>query len=536
MTDEARFVFAEAVSPARPEAGQRLRARMICSGGGTPAPDPISAVGMPTHNQPSVLARGLRSYIENVLVHDRRVCFVVLDDSIDCAVRVANLAHLRRLRASYAVDIAYAGPQEKADFVLHLARKGLPRAATEFALAGWIGTGRTTGANRNALLLHTVGEPFLSADDDTICTPALPPEHRAGLRLTSDDPTELWFPDDASSFFHPPAPGPCVLALHETMLGRNVDDCIRKQGPTEIALDSMSSTFRSRLERGCRSILATWMGLAGDLGTPHLPSFLIRETGRTRERLLCSERSYRRVMTDRRAVRGAARAAITGAGSWMTTVTAYDHRDLLPPFLPLGRGQDTLFGALLDMIAPTGYVAYLPYTVAHRPELPRLGALQARHLRVHLFHAVLFCIGSLAGMAMPPDRAAALQTIGRHLCDLGSKMPAAELEDFIRQRARERTLEDLADCAELLRHFGFRPAYWARDLEAYMSLRREAMAGEDFAVPWDLASPGWSRAEILAHTQEIIRQYGELLLAWPDMIEATKQLKAQGVRLAREVR
>jgi hypothetical protein len=220
----------------------------------------------------------------------------------------------------------------------------------------------------------------------------------------------------------------------------------------------------------------------------------------------------------------------------MTTVTAYDHRDLLPPFLPLGRGQDTLFGALLDMIAPTHYVAYLPYTVAHRPELPRLGALQARHLRVHLFHAVLFCVGSLARMAMPPDRAAALQTIGRHLRDVGSKMPVAELADFIRQRARERTLEDLADCAELLRHFGFRPAYWARDLEAYMSLRREAMTVEDFAVPSDLACPDWSRTEVLAHTQEIIRQYGELLLAWPDMTEAAKQLKAQGVRLAREVR
>jgi hypothetical protein len=536
MADAARFIFTEAESPARPEAGQRLRARLICSRGGTPAPDPIRVLGMPTHDQPEVLARGLRSYIENVLAHDRRVRFVVLDDSTDRAARDANLAHLRRLRARYGVAIAYAGPEEKAAFARHLARAGLAPATAGFALAGRIGADRTTGANRNALLLHSVGALFLSADDDTVCTPAPAPECRPGLRLTSDDPTELWFPDEPSSLFHPPAPGPCVLALHEAMLGRSVADCVRNEGPTEIALDSMSAAFRSRLERGCGPILATWMGLVGDLGTPHLPSLLIRETGRTRERLLRSERSYRRVMTERRAVRAASRAAVTGAGSWMTTVTAYDHRGLLPPFLPLGRGQDTLFGALLDMIAPTGYVAYLPATVAHRPERPRLDALQARHLRVHLFHAVLFCTESLAGTAMPPDRAAALQTIGRHLRDVGAKMPAAELEDFIRRRAQARTLQDLADCEGLLRHFGRRPAYWARDLEAYMGLRREAMAADDFAVPRDLACPGWSRTEILAHTQEIIRRYGELLRAWPDVIAATKRLRAQGVRLARDVR
>jgi hypothetical protein len=534
MAHEARFIFTEAASPARPEARQRLRALLTCSSGGTAAPSPIRVVGMPTHNQPGVLVRGLRSYIENVLAHDRRVEFVVLDDSTDRGAREANLANLRRLRARYGVDIAYAGPGEKAAFALRLARKGLARATLEFALAGRTGTGRTTGANRNALLLHTVGEPFLSADDDTVCTPAPAPECRAGLRVTSDEPTELWFPEDPAPL-QPPAPGPCVLALHEAMLGRSVEDCVRHQGPTEIALDSMTSTFRCRLERGCRSILATWMGLAGDLGTPHLPSFLIRQTGRTRERLLRSERLYRAVMTHRQAVRSASRATITDAGSWMTTVTAYDHRDLLPPFLPLGRGQDTLFGALLDAIAPSSYVAYLPYTVVHRPELPRLRELQARHLRVHLFHAVLFCVGSLAGTVMPRDRAAALRAVGRHLHDFGSKMTALEFEHFIRHRAHERSMEDLANCAELLRHFGCRPTYWARDLRAYMSLRQEAMASEDFAVPWDLACPGWSRTEILAPTQEIIRCYGELLVAWPEMIEVTKQLQADGIRLAREV-
>ena len=67
----------------------------------------------------------------------------------------------------------------------------------EFALFDPEGCGMTAGANRNALLLHSVGDMVLSVDDDTVCSVAESPRLRDGLALSSGaNPTDFrFFPD-----------------------------------------------------------------------------------------------------------------------------------------------------------------------------------------------------------------------------------------------------------------------------------------------------------------------------------------------------
>src|SRR5262245_28388384 len=236
----------------------------------------INLVGMLTRDQPDILSRGLGSYIENALVHDRRPEFVVVDDSDERAARQANLRRLRSLRDRYKVEIAYAGPREKSIFARHLHRAGLPRDVVEFALVSQRDARCTVGANRNTLSLHAVDQCLLSGDDDTICAPAPAPEFRTGLCITSRDPTQAWFPDrieHASSL-----QAASVLAIHEGLLGSSVGACVSRHDRSEIAIDHATPRLLMEPESGTGFVQATRMGLAGDLGTPHPPSALIQLT------------------------------------------------------------------------------------------------------------------------------------------------------------------------------------------------------------------------------------------------------------------
>jgi hypothetical protein len=489
----------------------------------------IDIIGIPTHNHPHVLARGLRSYIENNSAFSRSAEYVVLDDSTEPGVRESNLHLLRELRQKYQVDIAYAGTYEKATFSTHLKRMGIAPEIADFALLGIKESDCTTGANRNSLLLHAVDSLFLSADDDTICHVVPAPEIISGLRITSNEPTEMWFPDHME-------PGLIensysILGLHEEWLGKNIRECVCDYVSSEIQIDSGSEVLLARVEQGSGSIQATWMGLAGDLGTPHLPSWLIRQTGDTRERLMQTESTYRRVMAERTAIRCAPCPTISDAHAWMTTITAYDNREILPPFLPVGRGQDTLFGSMLAKCAPDSFVAYLPYSVTHQPHGPRLDKLQIRHLRVHLFHVVLFCLEALTDSPEVLDRSVSIRTLGYRLRDLVSNMTLSEFGLFVRIHAQQRSIEQISYCEHLLQWFNYLPQYWADDLQGYIQLRRSVLESKDFGVPLELESARTSARAVQAAAKRIVLLYSRLLLAWPDIMNATREMNAQGVRL-----
>ena len=95
---------------------------------------------------------------------------------------------LRSLKQRYGVRIAYAGLEEKTAFAKKLSEVGdIPlEEIVSWACLGDDQYGqRTYGANRNTLLLHTVGECILTSDDDVICQVAVSPGFKQGLALSS---------------------------------------------------------------------------------------------------------------------------------------------------------------------------------------------------------------------------------------------------------------------------------------------------------------------------------------------------------------
>src|SRR6185437_1332509 len=80
---------------------------------GQALPPPISTVGFVTCDRPELLERALASYARNAREFERRVRFVVLDDSRDPSVRKEYRRRLKALGERDRISIAYAGREEK---------------------------------------------------------------------------------------------------------------------------------------------------------------------------------------------------------------------------------------------------------------------------------------------------------------------------------------------------------------------------------------------------------------------------------------
>ena len=158
----------------------------------------ITTLGVPTRNRPEALYRSVLSYAKCATRYDRKIRFLIADQSNDSEIRAANLANLQKIKAEFNADIRYAGVAEQEDFALKLAQASdVPFSSVAFAMLNPDHFPLAIGANRNALLLATVGEVAIEVDDDTRCEVAKLPIASNKLVLTSKgDPTTFFFLDE----------------------------------------------------------------------------------------------------------------------------------------------------------------------------------------------------------------------------------------------------------------------------------------------------------------------------------------------------
>lgn len=78
-----------------------------------------------------------------------------------------------------------------------------------------------------------------------------------------------------------------------------------------------------------------------------------------------NESAYRRMLASRQIHRSCDRLTITPAGYCQSTALAFDNRRPLPPFLPVFRGEDLIFGHMLKLFQPNLAIAYQSTCVLH---------------------------------------------------------------------------------------------------------------------------------------------------------------------------
>jgi FkbH-like protein len=498
----------------------------------------IATVAMVTCERPSALARGLGSYLENCARHDRSAEFVVMDDSGSPDARAAYRDLLASVARTQEAKIFYAGVDQKAAYVEALAARGLPPSVVRFALAP--GRASTAGANRNALLLHTAGEPVFTADDDTICQIAAAPSPKDGLAAAAGvDPAEHWFfPDRASALGAVSFVDRDVLAGHEALLGRDVQSLLAAHPDPS----GEHAQERARLAASGGRVVATFNGLVGDsgwgapFGSWLSPMGYLAMRGPSLQRLCASPAGYGATVTSREVVRVVDRLHVGDPSFSMMGFAGLDNRWLLPPFCPIGRGEDNVFGAVLAASTPGARVGHLPWVLVHAPIEPRrfwTGEMARTAGSTDLGRILVELVRSCDIEPGLSDPAARLRALGAYLVELATR-PRPDFEAVVRARLAAAN-QALATWLEAgLTAAGDAPSFWAEDVRRYLAGLSGAAAREDYPVALDLAD-GASLDEARARTQYVVRRFGELLLYWPALVEEARALRARGIRPAVQV-
>jgi hypothetical protein len=459
---------------------------------------------------PSLVAC-LESYIRNCQRHDRSPDFVVSNDSPSPEASDRTKAALRKLANRFNAPVRYAGREQKSRFADALATEsGVLREVVGFALFGDERCPLSTGANRNSLLLDAAGALMLAVDDDTLCQIAAARDHESARTFFPGyDPTAFWFfPDRAQATQSLSFVDADILSCHEELLGR--------------AVDGTSG-----------HVVMTLNGLAGDSGMAS-PRYYLSLTGASRDRLVASEQAYRSALESREVLRTVQQPTITAGPFCMTTFLGLDNRDLLPPFFPVQRNSDGIFGLTLRKCVDASHVAFLPWILLHAPEPPRVFApdeMWADAAAVRMADIVIASILDHQNLTGDAAVATRLADLGDHLRWLGS-LDYPDFETRVRTQQQFRNFAFLTALHGQLHTYRASPTYWADDVRRMIDLISRASSAEDHLIPRDLRQGRDAGAARLL-SQDLVAKYGELLLAWPVMVAAAKRLRDKGCRLAK---
>jgi len=475
----------------------------------------ITSVGIPTCGRTASLIACVTSYLDNCRQHARDPDFVIADESSSAETRDVTRTALQRLTRTFNARIRYAGPSEKTRFAEAVARESrVPLSVIRFALLGDERCPVSTGANRNCLLLDTVGGLVLSVDDDTRCRIGAAPGRQDAVAFhTGYDPSEFWFfPDRASALESVARVEMDVLSCHEALLGHAIAD-VGGAG---------DATGR---------VVATLHGLVGDSGMSS-PRYYLTLTGASRDRLLASAEAYRSALQSREILRAVDRPTISTSSFCMTTFLGLDNRVLLPPFLPVQRNSDGVFGLLVQTCTSDNRLAFLPWVLLHAADGLRTFApdeMSTDGESVRLADIVMACARSHETANRHLTDATRFRRLGKHLQSLGA-LHLTEFEAHVRGLLRYRTHAFITILQGHLQTYGASPRFWSEDVTQMMALMVTAMTREDYVVPRDLRQQ-CDVEDARRLSQQLVVRFGELLEAWPGIVAAARRLRARGLRL-----
>jgi hypothetical protein len=303
---------------------------------------------------------------------------------------------------------------------------------------------------------------------------------------------------------------------------------IRKFGKPEIkaASDSLLQNITHNVGR----IAVTWMGVLGDSGYT-TPGYLFHLHESQRAFWVRSKESYQGAIRSRQILSTAGTYAVVDSRYQPTAAAACDNRFLVPPFMPVLRGQDLVFGYALQMCDRRAYVGYVPFSIEHRPVDARGHSLDDIDAapEANPFHVLMRSCMELVEIPEAEDSTQKrLLELGDGLIELG-ECSAAEFRQIVSEhRARQYDFV-VAEYERALDRYGRHPTYWASDLERLISAVEAAAAAAPQQPVTDVLDGVPNVGESYATAQRLVLRYGKLLRAWPSIIEGVRLAKTNGL-------
>jgi len=325
-----------------------------------------------------------------------------------------------------------------------------------------------------------------------------------------------------------------ILGLHERVLGRALRSCISEADGEGISIDDMSTRFLNNMQLPGAKVGVSFLGTVGDPGSETTTHRLFAED-RTFERLTRSASDYPSRLSTHEVLKSPVQPSISDGAYCMSTNMGLDGRTLLPPFVPVARNCDGVFGHILKTCFKTYYRAHLPYAVPHgspqrRSSTPETAFSSLESLRTNdLLVALITSFDPWhCGSSSETDN---LRALGHFLANVGTLSPA-DFKDATRRAVTRATSSNIQEAGRRIEEKPMAPEYWKTDMETYIATLRDAVTREAFFVPSDLDG---NLEERQALFQELVGTLGRLLTHWPDMVETALTLRWEGYPLAQKL-
>jgi hypothetical protein len=444
--------------------------------------------------------------------HER---LVLVDDSR----REDNIRRNRELVAAFnrgsAKAMQYFGAQAASELLSRLLR-AMPDQAVglRFLLgrARWAGQ-PTYGLVRNLCLLLSVGCRALILDDDILCRAIQPPHGEPGIGFRHEESRQAWFYPAVPVMLQSTRVGQFnPLSRHADAVGRPLAEVLAAQSGSSLAPDALAhchATMLSVLD-GDSPILVTQCGSAGDPGTVG-SKWVTRLGSESVRRLLAQNPDSQSMPQCRPCWLGYTRPTIALRGD-LSQMTGLDNSQLLPPYLPVLRGEDALFAAMTTFLHPRSAVLNFDWAVLHLPldDRSAMDYDEPFTNKAHLGVLANYLLSKIdtRGCGTAESRLSALAAEIRGLAEWPIESLLAQVGlELSRNCATGITLLDklLADTASS------RHPRWRAFLERYAAQTREALLAP---VQADGAEPDW-----VAPVKAAAIEFEQALVAWPRIRE-----------------
>jgi hypothetical protein len=482
----------------------------------------IANFAIVSSGSPILVRRALESHMQNFRRYDRTIGGIVFDDSTNEDARLV----CESLVNEYKNNIRYVGKKEKALYRTLLVEQGIPESVATFTLFGdRTLSGCQTGANRNCSLLDTAGEMFLTVDDDVVCRTARSGTLSPKLLIANEA-----YPRNRTTFVDRQAAIDAalwsdtdVVAAHEDALGLTLPEFVTQWTSSGGRVDIQSACDHQiadlYLNRG--RICATMPGIVGDSGE-YSSATLLNDA--IRHGLVHSGEYCELALRSKEIVGISPGYSLNHQGTCMAYSLGLDNRELLPPFLPVFRSEDSFFGKLISSCFPGSYWMHLPLAVLHDKQSPGQYCRRADHVRVPELISALILRHSESGLTLSP--VSNMEVAGKSLYGVSQLPPmefSREIDNCIRREliGRSQSLgKTLADSPEM--------PEWVK---ANLQNCRDTIQTKIERSAFDLEDLDHSAGDRLQVVRRIVRSTGELLAYWPQMIAISAELRSSGIRM-----
>lgn len=476
-----------------------------------------------TCDRPAAVERLLESLLRGARLARQKKLYLI-DDSREAANCAANEEAVQRFNLLSPTGMSYIGPvQQQALISFAIDRLPENEAAIRFLLdrSQWQGLA-TYGRARTLALLLTVGERCIVMDDDVLCAAYTLPQQRDGVTF-GDGQREADFFRDSQDWQRQASPLETdPLAGHGSCLGLGLSAALRTLGCEALTPRHLvgGNALWYRDIHAASPVLITQCGTLGDPGTA-TNAWLPNLQPASLQRMLRRPGGLFQALSQRHNWLGQPLSTFTKRGS-MSQLTGLDNRRVLPPYFPVLRGEDQLFGAMTDILYPDSLSLEYNWAVPHLPLEERRGngAGDATVPRGGLS----LLEGFLAGARCPdtgPGFATRMERLACRLDEL-AQLSTSGLRAQVRTALLRSQALHLQTLGDRLRDSAGLDADW----QAYLQHNQQACVQAMQEVPGLAQLPGVPREleddAIAAGIRSRAADFAAALRAWQDLRDVSE--------------